>query len=174
MPKGLQEVLDAIKTVLQQGKVQSVTLELGKPIRFTRMVKEGEATGRRRQEAESEAKLGDIARNVQLEEYGGKGKTPTEIFFEALLGLEARRLHLTHIGVGPQTRMFDWLGIDKVAYGAIENLGGASLVRDTGIPDDRMIFFGSPFKNARTDQITYALILHLFKPEEDIIAEVQA
>lgn len=173
MPKGLQEILEAIKSVLQQGKVQSVALELGKPIRFTRMVKEEEAAGRRRQESEAEAKLGDIARNVLLEEYAGSGKTPTEVFFESLLHLEARRLHLTHIGVGPQTRMFDWLGIDKVAYGAIENLGGAQLVRDKGIPDDRMMFFGSPYRQGRTDQITYALALHLFLPGEDL-QEVRA
>ena len=171
MPKSLQEILDAIKAVLQQGRVQTVALELGKPIRFTRLVKEEDAIGRRRQEAESEMKLGDVARNVMLEEYGGKARLPTEIFFEALLHLEARRLHLTHIGVGPQTRMLDWFGLDKVAYGAIENLGGAALVRDKGIPDDRMIFFGSPFRNGRTDQISYALTLHLFLQEEDTEAK---
>lgn len=171
MPGNLQDILEAIKGVLKQGKIQSVMLELGKPIRFTRFVKQEESRGRRRQEQEGGMSLGDVARNVQLEEYVGQGTTPPEIFFDMLLQLEARRLHLTHIGVGPDTRFFDWMGIDKVAYGAIENLGGAELVKDKGIPDERLIFFGSPYRQGRTDQITYALVHHLFLEEADLHKE---
>jgi hypothetical protein len=168
LPSNLQDIVEALKVVLKQGKVQSVSLELGKPIRYTRFVKQDEAQGRCRQEQQSGMNLGDVARNVYLEEYSDVGGyTPAEILLRMMLQLEARRLHLTHIGVGPNTRMFDWLGIDKVAYGAIENLGGAELVRDKDIPDERLVFFGSPQHQGRTDQITYGLIHHLFLEKED-------
>jgi len=173
MPTGLQEILDTIRSVLGQGKVQSVHLQLGHPITFTRLVKQAEATQKRRSEEEGSMELGDVARNVQMEEYTGSKihGGPTEIFFDMLLGLEARRLHLSHIGVGPETRLFDWLGIDKVAYGGIENLGGAPLRKDKSIPDEVLILFGSPYRNARVDQVTYAVKSHMFLPGEDLPEE---
>jgi hypothetical protein len=173
MPGGLQEILDTVKSVLQQRKVQSVLLKLGCPITFTRMVKQDEATQRRREEDEGGMKLGDVARNVQMEEYSGSKihGGPTEILVDMLLGLEARRLHLSYIGVGPETRLFDWLSIDKVAYGGIENLGGAPLVRDKSIPDEVLILFGSPYRAARIDQVTYATKSHMFLPGEDLPEE---
>jgi hypothetical protein len=173
MPKNLGEILDTVKSVLQQGKVQSVKLELGHPITFTKFVKQTEATQRRREEEEGGMGLGEVARNIQMEEYAGSKVHggPTEILVDMLLGLEARRLHLSHIGVGPETRLFDWLSIDKVAYGGIENLGGAPLVRDKSIPDEVLILFGSPYRSARTDQVTYATKSHMFLPGEDLPEE---
>lgn len=172
MPGGLQEILEAVKGVLQQGKVQSVELRLGHPIRFTRLVKQAEATQKRRQEAEGDMQLGEVVRNIQLEEFPfNRSSTPAQTFFKMLLALEARRLHLSHIGVGPETRLFDWLGIDKVAYGGIENLGGAPLMRDKNLPDEALILFGSPYRAARIDQVTYAIKNHMFLAGEDLPEE---
>lgn len=173
MPSGLQEILDAVKSVLQQRKVQSLKLELGHPIVYTRFVKQAEATQRRREEAEGGMHLGEVARNIQLDEFPfKKSASPTDTFFQMMLALEARRLHLAFIGIGPETRLFDWLGIDKVAYGGIENLGGAQLMRDKGLPDESLIFFGSPYRNARIDQVTYAIKSHMFLAGEDLPEEV--
>jgi hypothetical protein len=173
MPGTLGEIMETLKSVLGQGKVQSVSLKLGHPISFTRFVKQAEATQKRRETESGGMQLGDVARNVQMEEYNGSKLQggPTEIFFDMLLALEARRLHLSHIGVGPETRLFDWLGIDKVAYGGIENLGGAPLQRDKSIPDEILVLFGSPYRNARIDQITYAIKSHMFLPGEDLPKE---
>jgi hypothetical protein len=172
MPSGLQEILEAIKGVLQQRKVQSLKLELGRPIVFTRFVKQAEATQKRREEDAGGMALGEAVRNIQLEEFQiKKDSVPSYTFFQMLLALEARRLHLAFIGVGPETRLFDWLGIDKVAYGGIENLGGAPLVRDKNLPDEALIMFGSPYRNARIDQVTYAIKSHMFLAGEDLPEE---
>lgn len=172
LPKNLQDIIEAIKGVLQQGKVQSLVLKLGSPITFTRFVRSEEATQKRRVEEEGGMKLGEAVRNIQLEEFPfKKDYTPSYTFFQMLLALEARRLHLAFIGVGPETRLFDWLGIDKVAYGGIENLGGAPLMRDKELPDEALIFFGSPYRNARIDQVTYAIKSHMFLAGEDLPEE---
>ena len=173
MPGTLQEILDTIKGVLKQGRVQTVSLKLGCPLLYTRLVEQDKATQKRREENEGGMQLGDVVRNVQLDEYDGSKlhDGSPEIFFDMLLGLEARRLHLSYIGVGPETRFFDWLQIDKVAYGGIENLGGAPLVRDKDIPDEALIIFGSPYRAARVDQVTYAIKSHMFLLGEDLIKE---
>ncbi len=175
LPATLREILSTIESVLKQGKVQTVNLKLGHPLVFTRFVRQDEATQKRRGENEGGIQLGDVVRNVQLEEYNGSKLHggPTEIFFDMLLGLEARRLHLSHIGVGPETRLFDWLDIDKVAYGGIENLGGAPLVRDKDIPDEVLVIFGSPYRSARADQVTYAVKSYMFLPGEDLTKEAK-
>jgi hypothetical protein len=174
MPQTLSDILETIKGVLQQGKVQSLTLELGRPITFTRLVKQAEATQKRREEEVGGMLLGETVRNIQLEEYSGSkiDGEPAEILFDMMLGIEARRLYLSHIGVSPNTRLFDWLGIDKVAYGGIENLCGAPLVRDKDIPDEVVIVLGSTHRQARTDQVTYAIKSHMFLKGEDAPKEV--
>ena len=163
MPPGLQSILEAVKGILQQGRVQSILLRLGHPITFTRMVKEAEAAQRRAVEEQGGMSLGEVARNVKMEEFAGSGspENPAELLFEMALGIEVRHLHLTHIGVGAETRFFEWMGIDRVAYGGIENLMGARLVRDPDIPDDVMILFGGPRRMGRIDQITYAFKSHM-------------
>ena len=116
--------------------------------------------------------LGEAVRNIQLEEFPFDSKVQSsQTFFQMLLALEARRLHLAFIGIGPESRLFDWLGIDKVAYGGIENLGGAPLVRDKELPDEALIMFGSPYRSARVDQVTYAIKSHMFMAGEDLSKE---
>jgi hypothetical protein len=166
MPGGLGEILDAIKAVLRLGRVQSLELQMDKPIRYTRLVKESEATQDRVVKETGAMQLGEVARNVTMEEYSGTKKAPTEIFFDLLLAMTSRRLHLSFIGVGANTRMFSWMGLDSIAYGGIERIGGARLVRDGSIPDDNLILFGSPHNNARIDQLTYAIKAQMFMEED--------
>lgn len=170
LPKGLSAIMEAIRSILQLGRVQTLSLELDSPIRFTRLVPQGEAVQRERKRSAEEMCLGEVARNIHLAEYNGSkiNRGPTEIFFDMLLGIEARRLHLSHIGVGSIEHFLDWMGLDKIAHGGIAHLGGVSFVQDKDIPDNRLIFFGSPYRRARIDQITYALTHHMFVPDEDL------
>jgi hypothetical protein len=172
MPKSLQDIIDAVQDVLQLRRVQSVSLKLGCPIRYTRFVKQDEATQKRREEVEGGMQLGEVVRNIQLEEFPFQKETSApQTFLHMLLALEVRRLHLAFIGIGPESRLFDWMGIDKVAYGGIENLGGATLVRDKNLPDESLIMFGSPYQHARIDQVTYAIKSHMFLEGEDLPEE---
>lgn len=166
MPKGLRSILEAVRNVLELGKVQSVHLEMGRPIVFTRLVKESEAEEKRQIEKAGDATLGDMARNILMEEYSGRMTKPFAIFFDMLLALSARRLHLTHIGVGPETRLFEWLGIDPIAYGGITYFAGAEVVRDGSLPDDSLIFFSGRRAGGRIDQSTFALRCHMLTSED--------
>ena len=163
LPSGLQSILETVKGILQQGRVQSLSIRLGHPISFTKMVKESEAAQKRRVEEQGSMQLGEVARNVKMDEFSGElgSLSPAEILIKMALGIEVRHLHLTHIGLGAETDFFSWMDLDPVAYGGIENLVGASLVRDSDIPDDVVIFFGGPYRQGRVDQITYALKSHM-------------
>jgi len=171
MPKGLSEILEAVKHVLKQGRVQTVSLKINSPIRFTRFVEEKEASQKRKSEEEGLMELGEVVRNIPMEEFSSprKSTTASEALLDMMLMLEARRLHLTHIGVGPETRLFEWLGIDKVAYGGMENLGGAALVVDKSVPEDVILLLGGPYRHGRIDQATLAVKNHMFVPGEDLL-----
>ena len=169
LPKRLDDIVTTIRQVLSQGRVQSLRLELGHPIAFSRFVKDDEVSQKREKEKEGALSLGAMARNVDMEEYvGSKAQgEPAEIFLDMLLYLSARRLCLTHVGVGYESCIFTWLGLDPVAYGGLTHVGGAEFVRDSDIPDDVMIFFASRTAFARVDQVVFALTYRMV-PQVDL------
>ena len=64
MPKGLKAILDVIRDILQKGKIQTLTLEVGRPIVYTQMVEGGPETPK---ELPAAMTVGEVARNVQME-----------------------------------------------------------------------------------------------------------
>lgn len=170
-PKGLKGIMDAVESILKQKAVQSLTVEMGKPIEFTRLVRADEAEEARAVASVGSMSLGDVARNVPLQEVLPKeGRGPHETFFEMVLAISNRGLHVTHIGLGGETRFFEWLGVDPLAYGGITFFAGAEVVRDTGLPADNMILFAGPKVGGRADEITFALKCHL-TIQDDLVAE---
>lgn len=164
LPSGLGRILAVIREILAQGKVQSLQLELGKPITFTKFVKEEEAEKTKQVEAEGKMSLGDIARNVMMEEYeAGEGRrvTAQEVFLEMMLAISARRLHVTHIGLGTETNFFKWLGIDQMAYGGITNLAGAEIVWDKQVPGDNLLLAAGPNPAGPVDAVTFVMKAHM-------------
>lgn len=169
MPKGLTRIVSTIKEILAQGKVHSLQLELGKPISFTKFVKEEEAEQSKMAEEQGKMTLGDVARNVLMEEYEiGEDRrvTARDVFLEMMLAISARRLHVTHIGLGPETDFFKWLDIDQLAYGGIASLAGAEIVRDKQIPKDNLLMAAGPDPAGPVDATTFILKAHMFVWED--------
>ena len=166
LPKGLNNVIDAIRQILKLGKIRSLLVEIGKPITYTRFIRETEKSAKQ-EDFQGGVSPGDIARNIMMEEYSGnKTSNPLEIFFDILLGLSVRHLYLTHIGIGTESRFFQWMKLDTIVYGGIEHLAGGKLVRDEEIPNDIIIFYGNPKQGGRLDQATYALKCYMFLLED--------
>ena len=167
-PKGISAIMETLKEILGLGKVQSLLVELGKPVVFTRFVKEEEADRARQVEEQGAASLGDVARNVSMEEYSGRRQNgrPEEIFIDMLMGVSARRLSLTHIGLGPETRFFKWMDLDEMAYGGIAQFAGAEVIRDKDIPDEIMLLFAGPRAGGKPEEATFILKCHLFTNED--------
>jgi hypothetical protein len=168
MPKGMKAILEAIKDILSKGKVQSVVLELGRPITYTQMVQEtneplAEVGG---------MKLGDVSRNVQMEEYTPSADLEDNLlaWHRMWLSIALRGLYVTHIGVGPQTRLFHWLGLDPMVYGGLTQMYGADLVVDKEFAADIVVLFAGPQVGGRVEGITYAMKCHLLT-EEDLEQE---
>ena len=161
MPKGLKAILDAIRDILQKGKVQSLSLEVGKPITYTQWVEGGP------REAPVGMTLGDVARNVQMEEYNCPVKEPAVFHWTRMfLSIALRGLYVTHIGIGPETRFFRWLGVDEMTYGGLTQVFGAEIVRDKQIESDIVVLFAGPIQGGRPDNVTYALKHHLFSIDD--------
>ena len=172
MPKGLSKIMDTVREIFSMWKIHSLRMEVGKPISFTRFVKEEEAARTKQLEEEGAFCLGDLVRNVTMEEYEiGEGKrvTSREMFIDMLLGIAARRLHLTHIGLGPESLFFKWMDIDHLAYGGMTHFAGAEIVRDKQVPPDVLLILGSMAKNSRLEDTTFVLKghMHILDLEEE-------
>lgn len=168
MPPGMEKILEAIKTCLSQKQVQSVKLEMGRPISYTRLIPESEAKVQQQIEEETEMNLGAVARNVQMGESSdmpARGEEPN-LVIKLFMMFELRRLFVTHIAFGPESVFFRWLQVDPMIYGAIEYFLGAKVVREKDIPDDAMILFGGTRPGGPTSEITYAMKCHLLVVEE--------
>lgn len=165
MPKGLSSIVETLKDILKQGKVHSIHLKLGQPIIYTRFIRESEAEEKRTVERLGDANLADVARNVSMTEYASAGASCGD-FFSMLLALSARRLHLTHIGIGTESRFFEWLLIDPIAYAGLTHLAGAELIQEEDLPNESVVFFAGPQRSGRIDQITYALKCYMPTLEE--------
>lgn len=158
LPKNRRAILEQLDSVLKQPKVQSIKIELGKPIVFSRFIRESEA--RQEEQLSGQMGLGELARNIHMEEYEPVGDGLASMF-SMMMAVAIRRLHLTHIGLGVDSLFFDWLELDLLMFGGINFIGGAALVRDSEIPNDVMIFFAGHQRAGRVDEATYALKCHM-------------
>jgi hypothetical protein len=167
LPSGMSAILSAIKDALSLGRVQSLLLELGKPIVGTRYVPEVEAEEEHRVESEGAMSLGEVSRNVPMEEYNGSKSesSPEEILVDVMMGLSVRRLVVTHIGLGPETRFFQWLGVDPLVYGGIGRFMGAEVGRDKSVPDDVLLLYASHRVGGRLEDVSLILKCHMFSKE---------
>lgn len=164
MPKGMKAILDAIRDILNKGKIQTLTLEVGRPITYSQFVEAGPETPK---DLPAVMTLGEVARNVQMEEYSFGGReTNLQAWFKMFLAISLRGLYVTHIGIGPETRLFKWLGLDEMTYGGLTQLCGAEISRDKLLGSEIMVLFAGPIQGGRPEAITYALKHFLFTPED--------
>jgi len=169
MPQGLGNILQTIKDVLKQGRVYSLKLEMKKPITYQKFVEEHEAQVVREAREAGMMSLGAVSRNVRMDEMtpwdGQHFRYASGILISAMLALEARKLHLTHIGLSSGSDFVQWMGMNPMTYGDIEYLGGAEIVRDPDIPDHAVLFFGGQYRAGRVDQISMCFKYDLYMEE---------
>jgi hypothetical protein len=164
MPKGLKAVMEVIREILLKGKIQKLTMEVGRPITYVQYVK-----------AEDEPlaevatmTLGDVARNVQMDEYRPSARTEDNLlaWHRMWLAIALRGLYVTHIGVGSSTRLFRWLGLDEMVYGGLQQMYGADIVRDKQLSDDIVVLFAGLQVGGPVEAITYAVKCHLLSEDD--------
>ena len=114
LPKSRNEVASTILNILNQGGVQKVTVELGKPIVFERLVKEDDATLPDLPEAPEEDPFVEV-RNAEMLDYPKKVKSFFEYFFKAFALISQRRLKPRSFLVNPMSTFNFVLGIEEMA-----------------------------------------------------------
>jgi hypothetical protein len=161
LPKGKKALMDTISEILSKTKVQWVHVELGKPINFARFVPESEASQVRFEEEASQHSIGAIIRNLTMEEVDAVkesgGYINRFVLTEMFLAVSLRSLHVTHIGMGSETRFFEWMQWDSIKMGGITHYCGARLSKDSEIPNDVLILVCGPRPGDRLDQAVYCL-----------------
>jgi hypothetical protein len=168
LPKSRKAILSSISEILKAKRIQQVVLEMGKPIIFKKWVKGEES------KEPGEVTIGQIARNVNMEELDDiSSSNPKPSFYvhsaeivRVLLAISARNMFLTHVGLSPDSEFFNWLAVDKSAYGGITNFGGALLLEDVDIPPDAALFCASYHRGGNIEQIGLVIKLSLFNSEE--------
>jgi len=144
-PEGREAIVEAIRNILAEGGVHSITVSADHPIRY-RQWAEG---------AEQEITAGDVARNVPMMEIFRSDSRET--FLGAFASAAARGLHITHIGVGTSTAFWEWLGLDGLLMVGTEFFCGASIVHDESIPEHSVLFFIGPYQDGRLEDVTKIL-----------------
>jgi len=173
LPKKRSDILDAISSILSEKYVQSVIIEIGKPIRYTKYVKESEETSSRDRVTRG-PDLDQVVRNIRLDEvslddvsldsdedFREKSLKLAKIF----LVLATKNLFLTHIGTSTSLSFIDWLGggaltgIHRSMFDGIIKFGGAVLVQHEDIPENVVVFCAGRKMGGELSDVTYALKL---------------
>lgn len=141
-------ILEAMREILSgEDDVHSVTLEVGLPIRYQVW-----ADG-------SPLVAGDAAQTVKMEEI--VEATPHETIYRVFTLSALRSAHITHIGIGPASRLWSWLGLDEAVHRQLRTYLGAELLPDANIPNEVAIFFVSPFRDGALEDARTAYKVQL-------------
>jgi len=131
LPNDIDGILDAIRKVILMGGVQSLTLKVGEPITYQRLVVDGEEI-RPEESTQSYAELSayDIIRNIQMvewepgpEEVGSPRTTLVWMFMD----MAVRGWAVTHLLLGENTQFWEWLGVTARVGQSIDQFLGARL-----------------------------------------------
>lgn len=163
LPDNRKGVLAAIESILGRGGVQRLLLELGNPIRVTRMVRPDEAPDV--QELPDDNLL-VAARNAPMEEFVLSEKhTPFEYFFKAFYRLTQKRLTARAFVVNNIPTLKKWLQLDEMFD--LQELFGVEVIEDTDMPSDALLLVAiRPQESSAWLEVAMSLRLAMNLPTE--------
>ena len=155
------DILTAVEGVLRLGRVQRVTVEIDRPITYSRLVKRGEGPG----DAplfNTTSDIFSVLRNLPTDSfievgYEGFGDDPPEkVLVHAFSAVESRGYWATHLVTGPGTRLFRWMGWDThPTFREPTRFLGARIVKTDRVPDNVVVVCGSDEPEAAFPDIRF-------------------
>lgn len=160
LPESVDGVVDAVRKIILQGEIRSITIQMGHPIVYQRFVREGEEVNPENS-TESFAELGimDIVRNVPMEEFDSGDLDATSLVMLMIHSIELERLSATHLIVSENSSFWKWLGVDSRVARRLSVFMGARIERanDASLPDDVFLICGARHRNATPPEIVISL-----------------
>lgn len=138
LPGSRREIVAAFEGILNQGGVQKVVVEIGRPIQVSKLV------DRNGMEAPIEAPQDDFwnqVRNGRMEELQVSGVNPYELLFNAFASMTTRKLRPKVLYCHNNSQLRKWLGLDDIF--PLDYLYGIEVGHQPDIPEDAVVLAGT-------------------------------
>lgn len=170
LPHTVDGILERVRQILLLGEVQSLSLRVGEPISYQRLIRTDEEIDPS-ESTQGFAELGliDIVRNVPMEDFyhmhghAEVDRTPNEEVVHMWLHMEHRGWYVTHIMTSPSpgTNFWKWLGLQF----APDVFLGARVEESGELNDDVFLLCGAKTKLAAITEIGLVLKGNADAPE---------
>src|SRR5512146_1009928 len=134
-PGGRTEVIRTISEILGQGGVQKITVEVGQPVVYEKLVKD-DGTLEDVQAVDAEDLFGAV-RNSEIVDFQFRGESSYETLFNAFAHVSQRKLAPKAFLIHRWTQLRNWLGAD-VEEKPIELFGLEGHVHEE-VPEDVLL-----------------------------------
>jgi hypothetical protein len=138
LPSTRREIVAAFESILNQGGVQKVVVEVKRPIQVSKFVdKNG-------MEAPVDAPQDDFwnqVRNGRMEEFRAGTTNPYELVFNAFSSMTTRKLRPKILYYHNETQLRAWLGLSELF--PIDFAFGIETAKQADIPEDAVVLAGT-------------------------------
>lgn len=146
LPPTRREVVATVERLLNEGGVQKLVVEVGRPIQVSRLV--DAATYMPPEEAPPDDFWGQI-RNGRMEELKVKpGLDAYRLLFAAFQSITVRKLKPKMLFVRTFSNLRAWLGVDDMF--PVDIVFGLDVATQSDVPEDAVIIAGTSYDEADT------------------------
>ncbi|CAB4131195.1 hypothetical protein UFOVP276_161 [uncultured Caudovirales phage] len=162
LPDSIDGIVEKVREILTKGNVRSISIRDGEPITYQRMASPAEVALDPLEEWSSDITLGDMYRNVDMEEFDLKeqglvGASPQTVLFWAIYYIEHENMSPTHILVSKDSDLWSWIGLSRRQGRKLDRFMGLKIERAETIPTSAVILFGSNYPGAGVGDVRFAL-----------------
>jgi len=163
LPSDIDGILDAVKTILKMGNVQSVKMSLGEPITYQRIYSEEDGHPFDTSKSMVGLSIADVVRQRVVEEspYNESNALGCQHLIRAFMYMAVKEFVVTHLIVSPGTKLWNWLGLDPLLTARATSFLGAKLEMDKTLSPDKILLCGARTRTATVDEIEYSLVVHM-------------
>lgn len=162
LPPTVDGILERVRQILLLGEVQSLSMRVGEPISYQRLIRtDEEIDPSESTQGFAELSLMDVVRNSPMEDFRHQngesvaGLSPNEEIVRMWINMEMRGWYVTHVMTSPcqSTNLWPWLGLLQ----APDVFLGARVVESGDLNDDVFLLCGAKTRLAAITEIGLVL-----------------
>lgn len=163
MPSTVEGLMSVLRTVLTKPFIQSLVLEVDKPIKVTWFKDISDSI----LQSDPEMSPDEVLAKIPLEEFSSSTSSFKELLIDAFVYVDQKRGYVTHILVGSVSTLKDFVGLPSMmSLPEIEGTDsfvflGAELIEVNTLPEDVVILISSDLSRASLSEAKSGLKLVL-------------